>query len=228
MLNVNTLKGIIFDLDGTLIHTSINFTVMKERMISFLEDSGIPEGCLTPKQTTVVIIASCDDILRQEGRSQEEIDEVHRTLEEIMNLGELDAVQDIFEVDGVRKALQELREAGYKLAVLTRSHHAYAIEALRKIGALDLFDVILGRGETPQPKPYREALEHTAMLLGLDPVETIFVGDNHIDASSAVNADIPFIGVKTGRRGDLSWDGRFPEVLLGSVTDIPAYLHGLR
>ena len=91
-----------------------------------------------------------------------------------------------------------------------------------------MFDVILGRGETPKPKPFREALEHTAMLLGLDPVETIFVGDNHIDASSAVNAEVPFIGVKTGRRGDLSWDGRFPEVLLESVTDIPAYLHGLK
>ncbi len=228
MINVNTLKGIIFDLDGTLIHTSINFTVMKERMISFLEEKGIPEGCLTPKQTTVVIIATCDDILRKEGRAQKEIDEVHRKLEEIMNLGELEAIQDISGVDGVRDALQELREAGYKLAVLTRSHHAYAVEALRKIGALNLFTVILGRGETPKPKPYREALEHTAMLLGLDPRETIFVGDNHIDANSAVNAEVQFIGVKTGRRGDLSWDGRFPEVLLASVTDLPAYLNGLR
>ncbi len=225
---MNTLKGIIFDLDGTLIHTSINFTVMKERMISFLEEKGIPEGCLTPKQTTVVIIATCEEILREEGRSQEEIDEVHRTLEKIMNRGELEAIQDISGVDGVRDVLLELREAGYKLAVLTRSHHAYAVEALRKIGSLDLFDVILGRGETPKPKPYREALEHTAMLLGLDPRETIFVGDNHIDANSAVNAEVPFIGVKTGRRGDLSWDGRFPEVLLESVTDLTAYLNGLR
>ncbi len=224
---MNTLKGIIFDLDGTLIHTSINFTEMKERMISFLEENGIPEGCLTPKQTTVVIIATCEKILREKGILQEEIDEVNRTLEEIMNRGELDAIQDISEVDGVSDALQELREAGYKLAVLTRSHHAYAVEALRKIGALDLFDVILGRGETPKPKPYREALEHTAMLLGLDTRETIFLGDNHIDASSAVNAEVPFIGVKTGRRGDLSWDGRFPEVLLESVIDLPAYLNGL-
>ena len=227
MNNVNTLKGIIFDLDGTLIHTTINFTVMKERMISFLEENGVPEGCLTPKQTTVVIIATCENILREEGRAQEEINEVHRALEEIMNRGELEAIKDISEVDGVRNALQELREAGYKLAVLTRSHHAYAVEALRKIGAIDLFDVILGRGETPKPKPYREALEHTATLLNLDPNETIFVGDNHIDASSAVNAEVPFIGVKTGRRGDLSWDGRFPEVLLESVTDLPAYLGGL-
>jgi phosphoglycolate phosphatase len=227
MIKVNTLKGIIFDLDGTLIHTTINFTVMKERMISFLEENGVPEGCLTPKQTTVVIIATCEDILREEGRAQEEISEVHRALEEIMNRGELEAIKDISKVDGVLDALQELREAGYQLAVLTRSHHAYAVEALRKIGAFDLFDVILGRGETPKPKPYREALEHTATLLGLDPIETIFVGDNHIDATSAVNAEVPFIGVKTGRRGDLSWGGRFPEVLLESVTDLPAYIIGL-
>ena len=228
VIKMNTVKGIIFDLDGTLIHTTINFTLMKERMINFLEENGgVPQGCFTPKQTTVVIIAACDDILRENGRSQEDIDEVHRALEEIMNRGELEAIPDISEVEGVRDALHELREAGYKLAVLTRSHHAYAVKALRKIGALELFDVVLGRGETPKPKPYREALEHSAMLIGLDPLETIFVGDNHIDASSAVNAEVPFIGVKTGRRGDLSWDGRFPEVLIDSVTDLPAYLNGL-
>jgi HAD superfamily hydrolase (TIGR01549 family) len=227
-MNGKTPSGIIFDLDGTLIHTSIDFTVMKERMISFLEERGIPEGCLTPKQTTVVIIATCKEMLREDGSSQEEIDVVNRTLEEIMNHGELEAIEDISEVDGVLEALQELREAGYKLAVLTRSHHTYAVEALKKIGALHLFDIILGRGETPRPKPYREALEHTAMLLSLDPKETIFVGDNHIDADSALNAEVPFIGVKTGRRGDLSWAGRFPEVLLESVSDLPTYLHNLK
>lgn len=223
-MDVNTLKGIVFDLDGTLIHTSINFTTMKETMISVLEEMGIPEGLLTPKQTTVVIIATAEEILRKEERSQEEISDMHRALEEIMNQGELDAIPDISKVDGVQGALKDLRAAGYKLAVLTRSHHAYAVEALRKIGALDLFDVILGRGETPKPKPYPEALEHTAMLMGAELNEIVFVGDNHIDASSAENAGIPFIGVKTGRRGDLSWNKRFPDVLLESVTDIPRYM----
>jgi len=223
-MNVDTLKGIVFDLDGTLIHTTINFTTMKERMIGVLEAMGIPEGLFTPKQTTVVIIASAEEILRKEKRPQEEIDEMHKALGEIMNTGELEAIPDISEVKGVQGALKELKSAGYKLAVLTRSHHAYAVEALKKIGALDLFDLILGRGETPKPKPYPEALEHTAMLMGVKMSEIVFVGDNHIDASSAENARIPFIGVKSGRRGDLSWNNRFPEILLESVTSIPGYL----
>ena len=223
-MNVNSLKGIVFDLDGTLIHTSINFTTMKERMIGVLEEKGIPEGLFTPKQTTVVIIATAEEILRKEGRSLEEISDMQRTLENIMNQGELEAIPDISEVDGVQGALKDLRAAGYMLAVLTRSHHAYAVDALRKIGAQDLFDVILGRGETPKPKPYPEALEHTAKLLGVETSEIIFVGDNHIDAKSAAKTGIPFIGVKTGRRGDLSWGERFPDVLLESVTDIPRYL----
>ncbi|MDP6458495.1 MAG: HAD-IA family hydrolase [Candidatus Bathyarchaeota archaeon] len=223
---MNTIKGIIFDLDGTLINTSINFTVMKERMINFLEENGIPKDILTPKQTTVVIIATSEKILRENGKQQVDIDLVRQTLEEIMNQGELDAVQDISEIDGVQNALQNFRESGYKLAVLTRSHHAYAVEALTKIGAYDLFDVILGRGETPKPKPYREALEHTATLLNLNLNEIIFIGDNHIDANSAANAEVFFIGVKTGRHGDFSWDGCFPEVLLESVIDLPAYLRG--
>lgn len=226
-MDADKLKGIVFDLDGTLIHTTINFTTMKEKMIKVLEAMGVPKGLYTSNQTTVVIIAGAEELLQKEGRPQEEIDEMHRILGEIMDQGELDAIPNISEVEGVQETLRELRSMGYKLAVLTRSHHGYAVEALRKIGSLDLFDIILGRGETPKPKPYPEALEHTAMLLGVETEETIFVGDNHIDAKSAENAKVPFIGVKTGRRGDLSWAGDFPEVLLDSVTSIPGYLRTL-
>ncbi|GAG46712.1 unnamed protein product, partial [marine sediment metagenome] len=35
---VNEIKGIVFDLDGTLIHSAIDFPKMKLRMIEILED----------------------------------------------------------------------------------------------------------------------------------------------------------------------------------------------
>ncbi|MGD2142824.1 MAG: HAD family hydrolase [Candidatus Bathyarchaeota archaeon] len=221
------IKGIIFDLDGTLIHSTIDFAEMKRQMIGILEANGIPEGKLTSKQTTVMILSISESIWRDRGLPQEKWGEVMRSIETIMNQGELNAIPHIIEVEGAAEALRALKEAGYKLAILTRSHHTYAIEVLKKIGANDQFDVILGRGETPKPKPHPEALIHAAKLLGLNLSETLFVGDHHIDAECAKNAMSPFLGVKTGIRGNESWGDNTPEILLDSVKDLPGYLEKL-
>ncbi len=218
------LRGIVFDLDGTLVHSSIDFNIMKKRMIKFLVDNGIPEGFFTPNQTTVVIMALSEQFFRENGHSEKEISRLCNSLEEIMNQGELEAISDVSEIEDVQKALKSLINDRYKLAVLTRSHHTYAVKVLKKIGVFENFDLVLGRGETPKPKPYPEALEHTAKLLRLNLKEIIFVGDNHIDASSSANADVPFIGVKTGPRGDRSWGTKIPKILLNSVADLPKFL----
>ena len=217
-------KGIVFDLDGTLIHSNIDFPRMKRRMIEILEDRDIPRGMFTPKQTTVVILAEADEIWRAQGKEEAEIAEIHEALEETMNHGELEAISTVKEVEGASDALRLLKERGYMLAVLTRSHHAYAVEALKKIGAHEYFDLILGRDETRKPKPYAEALRHTSELLGLSLDEILFVGDNHIDHATAVNAECLFVGVRSGPRGDDSWAQNWPEILLEDVSDLPGYL----
>lgn len=217
-------KGIVFDLDGTLIHSNIDFPGMKRRMIEILEDRDIPRGMFTPKQTTVVILAEADEIWSAQGKEEAEIAEIQEALEETMNHGELEAILTVEEVEGASDALRLLKERGYMLAVLTRSHHAYAVEALKKIGAHKYFDLILGRDETRKPKPYAEALRHTSELLGLSLEEILFVGDNHIDHATAVNAECLFVGVRSGPRGDDSWAQNRPEILLDDVSDLPGYL----
>ena len=107
---------------------------------------------------------------------------------------------------------------------MTRSHHHYAEMALKKIGLEKEFDIIFGRGETPQPKPYAEAMIYAAKVLGLEIDEVILIGDHHLDSTCAVNAKCGFIGVATGPRGDKSWEFNKPNVILPSVADLPDYL----
>jgi phosphoglycolate phosphatase len=225
-LMTSKTKGIVFDLDGTLIHSNIDFPGMKRGMIEILEDRDIPRGMFTPKQTTVLILAEAYEIWSAQGKEEAEIAEIQEALEETMNHGELEAISTVEEVEGALDALRLLKERGYMLAVLTRSHHAYAVEALKKIKAHEYFDLILGRGETRKPKPSAEALQHTSELLGLSLEEILFVGDNHIDHATAVNAECLFVGVRSGPRGDDSWAQNRPEILLDDVSDLPGYLDG--
>jgi phosphoglycolate phosphatase len=218
------LKGIVFDLDGTLIQSKIDFPKMKRNMIGILESNGISEGVLTPTDTTVVTLEKAERMWDESGKPEEERIPVRAELNDAMNRGELEAIPLVREIEGASETIRKLKEKGYKMVILTRSHNSYAVEALRKIGALRHFDLILGRGETKKPKPYAEALRHTAELIGLELDELVFVGDHHIDAQSAVNAGCTFIGVDTGRRGRDSWQGEQPETLLGSIKDLPEYL----
>ncbi len=224
------LKGIIFDLDSTLIQAHIDFMEMKKHMIKLLEEHGHPEGELSPTdQTTVQIMECAREAWDQDEKPLTECQTITETIEEIMNRGELDAVVNLSEIEGAYQAIFRLKEKGLKLAVLTRSHHEYALQALDKIKALDHFDVVLGRNETPEPKPYKGAIDHTLKLIGLDRDEVAMIGDHQIDRDSATNSGIMFIGVATGRRGLKAWiDGTPPEHFLPSVKELPGYLeeHG--
>gem|GEM_PF-614747 len=223
------LKGIIFDLDSTLIQAKIDFVEMKKHMIKVLEENGHPKDTLSPTdQTTVKIMECAKEAWDENGKTSAECAEIEAAIEEIMNKGELNAVVNLVEIDGTSEAIQKLKERGLKLAILTRSHHTYAIQALEKISLIKKFDVILGRGETPEPKPYKGAIDHTLKLLDLGPGDVAMIGDHQIDRDSAINSGTMFIGVNTGRRGLKSWtDEKPPEHFLESVKVLPEYLDSL-
>ena len=223
----NVIKGVVFDLDGTLIHSSIDFPKMKRHMIDILEANGVPQGLLTTKDMNVEIFEKAERAWDEKGKPESERIGVRAQLEEAMNLGEIEAIATVEQVEEATETVRTLKERGYKLAILTRSHHAYAVEALKKIGAYEYFDLIIGRNEAPKPKPYAEAMKHTAELMGVRLDEVVLVGDHRLDMMSAANAGCLFVGVCTGRRGDESWGGQKPEVLFDSISDVPSYLEDL-
>ena len=218
------IKGVVFDLDGTLIHSSIDFRKMKQRMVDYLISKGADPQGLSPRDLNVVIINKGRNLLRERGLTEEEIKGIIDHLQEIMNEVEMESVSETRPVEGAEEALRSLREMGYKIAVLTRGHHNYAVETLRRTGLLPYLDLILGRGETPRPKPYPEALEHTAQLLNLKPEELILVGDHPIDSTCAKNAKVHFIGVLTGAATPETWREAGCTEIIEGVWELPQYL----
>ncbi len=223
------LKGIIFDLDSTLIQAKIDFVEMKKHMIKLLEENGHPKDTLSPTdQTTVQIMECAKEAWDANGKTYDECADIEARIEEYMNKGEMDAIVNLGEIVGTSESIKKLKERGLKLAILTRSHHAYAIQALKKIKLIEEFDVVLGRGETPEPKPYKGAIDHTLKLLNLGPDDAVMIGDHQIDRDSATNSGTMFIGVNTGRRGLKSWtDQKPPEHFIESVKELPDYLDSL-
>lgn len=221
-----TIKGIVFDLDSTLVDSHVDFAKMKQKIIRYLEENGHPKDTLSPTaQTTVQIMEEAEKNWALQGKTEMQKQRMRDKITEYMDQGELEAIETLTEIPGAKQAVAQLKAQGYQLAILTRSHNLYAVRALEKTDMTHLFSLILGRGETPQPKPYKEALEHTVKLMGLGIEEVVMIGDHQIDRDSATNSGCSFIGVATGHRGLKSWaDEKPPEVLLGSVAELPAYI----
>ena len=217
-------KGIVFDLDGTLVNSEVDFVKMKRNMIAVIEEHGAPKGVLTPQMTTVVILEHAKKYWEEQRKTESEKKWLDDEMTRLMDQGELEAVETLTAITGANEAVHKLKKMGYRLAILTRSHHEYAVKALEKTGMIGDFEVILGRGETPRPKPYAEAMIHAAELMKLGLGEVFLVGDHHIDATCALNAKCHFIGVATGPRPERAWEVNKPETILPSVADLPAYL----
>ncbi len=224
------IKAIVFDLDSTLIESSVDFPKMKKNMIKELEKNGYPKDKLSPTdQTTVQILEAAEKFWEKTDKPIEGRQKLREKMDYYMNQGEIESIKNLKEILGASEAIKKINRMGYKMAILTRGHHDYAELALEKISIKDEFDLILGRGETPKPKPYPEALLYTVEKLGVDISETVMVGDHQIDSDSASSSGCDFIGVATGRRGIRSWANETPPpVLLESVKELPEYLESLK
>jgi len=218
------VKGVVFDLDGTLIRSSVDFKAMKRRMIEILARYGVPRELLGTDKTTVENLRRAERIWDEMGVDQEVRRKALREVEEVMNEAELEALPTVEAIEGVREALEKLRGKGLKLAVLTRGHQTYAVEALRRAGLLELIDVILTRDTVRKPKPDPEALLEAAERLGLGIDEIIFVGDHPMDSACAEGASVRFIAVLTGWMGEDEWRAVGVSEVVESVSTLPEYL----
>jgi N-acetyl-D-muramate 6-phosphate phosphatase len=83
--------------------------------------------------------------------------------------------------DGVEALLDVLADAGLAMAVVTNKVEALARPVLEQAGWQQRFDCLVAGDSTPRSKPHPDPVLEACRQLGIDPVETIFIGDDHRD-----------------------------------------------
>jgi len=92
---------------------------------------------------------------------------------------------------GIPEALVRLKEAGWKLGVVSNCRGDIVRRILESHGLLSLFDAVLGEEDIPAPKPDPRGLLTAAERLGALPQECWYVGDSEPDLQAALGAGIP-------------------------------------
>ncbi len=211
------VSGILFNFDGTLIQSSINFKEMKSEIISLLGSLGATVNGLTPEKATVEIVDEGIKRLRLKGRN----DEFMFKVEKIMDSFELKGVNNAKVIPGIQESLRKLKERNYKLAIITRSCKEYTKKVLERTGLSNFIDLSLSRDEVENPKPSAEHLLKALENLNLKPEEALMVGDHKLDYISAKKAGVKFIGVLTGFSSEKELREAGVELIIESVASLP-------
>ncbi len=221
------LRGIVFDLDDTLVQSTVDYERFKMLIIRRIASKGDDPSQYSPDEGIVGLVDKFAERMRSCGWSEAQVTASLEEFEEIMDGVELERVHDTGELKGAREVLEYLRSRDIRVGILTRGCQKYAEEALRLTGLREFVQVIecrnTGMPAKPNPRPYWHLVEQ----LGLRPEQTIFVGDHFIDATCAARAGVPFVGVLTGSLDEQTLREAGSVEVFGSVSAMLPWLKGL-
>jgi HAD superfamily hydrolase (TIGR01509 family) len=161
-----SIKGIIFDMDGTITECDVNFeAIRREANIPNVPILEYMEGLEEPKRGEVLAVLERHEA-RAAGTSRLR--------------------------EGVVEIMGQLKKQGIKTALLTRNSRRSVETILRRHNLK--FDVIVSRDDAP-PKPSPQPVLLISTKLGLKPGELLVVGDFHFDiqAGKAAGARTAFL-----------------------------------
>ncbi|MGE5379322.1 MAG: HAD family hydrolase [Candidatus Saccharibacteria bacterium] len=219
------LKAVVFDLDDTLIHTTVDFRKLRVWLFKELLSRGIPPSEIDVSDTVVNNVERASAFLRSQHRGDEE-DDLRWTVGRLMDQAEMEKVSETRPVEGAKACIDALKAHGVKMGILTRGSRAYAIAALRYAGLDGRLNILICRDDHPEAeaKPNGVAMKRIAALLGTDPQECLLVGDHLIDLTCARSSSSPFVGVLTGSFKRQDWESKGCGSVIDSVADLPALL----
>lgn len=101
--------------------------------------------------------------------------------------------------DGVPELIAALRERGVKTAVVSNKVD-FAVRQLAEDYFPGLFDIAVGEREGVRRKPAPDSVNEVMRTLDIPRGRTVYIGDSDVDADTAANAGVDFVGVEWGFR----------------------------
>lgn len=161
------IRGVIFDLDGTLIHLPINYEALFQKFQKIM------------KTTKVTPLVQTMAVLDQKTRSE---------VYEVWTQAELEALPDLKMNSEGMKLYQKF--SGKPLALVTMQGKKVVGEILSSLKLS--FDVVLTREESLHRA---EQIEVAVAKLGLKPKDILMIGDRENDKTSSEKIGCQFLMV---------------------------------
>jgi phosphoglycolate phosphatase len=236
---------IIFDKDGTLIDFTATWVPLIRKRVAFLlkilgrdgeleafllRSWGIdplsgridPRGpCPVSPRSDEIIIGTM--ALYQKGYPWDEAKQwVAQAFDEADADG--DWREKVVPIKGIQTFLSQMKEYGFHTALATNDERKDTEAILNHLGIGGLFDTILCAGEVNLPKPHPETILTICRQLGIDPKETVMVGDSVADMTTGKRAGVALtIGILEGGVTPREELEKVADLVVNSIRDLNFY-----
>lgn len=189
-------KLVIFDLDGTLLDTiedlanSVNYALAQHHFPTHAEEAYrffIGNG----------VNKLLERALPEKNRSA---DMVSMLKVDFMKHYFAHAEERTRPYPGITELISTLSEQGFQLAVASNKVHDATVQLVQKFFSEITFTAVLGQREGFPVKPNPTILDEIIEKAGVEKNEVLYVGDSGVDAATAYNAKVRFVGVLWGFR----------------------------
>jgi phosphoglycolate phosphatase len=216
-LRTPDLRAFLFDLDGTLVRTPIDFAGMKRSVLDLARGYGLDPAALE-RYDILGIIEAAERELENTPLPPPFRSEAERALTRY----ELEAADVAEEIPGAVSALSGLKALGLPVGIVTRNCRAAVGRALGRVALPH--DLLLTRDDVPRVKPHPDHLLEAARRLGADPHRCAMVGDHPMDVRAARAAGMLAIGVQTRDPSPEAFRADPPDLLLPGVGDLLSWM----
>jgi phosphoglycolate phosphatase len=214
------VRVLIFDLDGTLIDSKLDLALSVNAALVHLGREPI-----THERIYGYVGNGAPTLLRRalgEGMSDADVE---HGLAYFLDYYRAHMLDNTVTYPGVREGLEQLVDR--QMAVLTNKPVRFSKAILEGLDLARYFRYVYGGNSFERKKPDPMGTQVLLRDLGAAPAEAMVVGDSEVDIRTARNAGTWACGVTYGLGSARLAEYR-PDLLVDSLTELPAYLDGTR
>jgi phosphoglycolate phosphatase len=208
------VAAVLFDLDGTLVETRIDFDGMRREVLRLAEEAGV---AAEPWAGLDVL-----GILDRVAAAAPDPAALRAAAEEALTAIELEACPGAREMAGAGELLRSLDAAGIRVGIVTRNCRRAVEQVLARIPLPHA--VLLTRNEVARVKPDPQHLWQAAEALGVPAARTVMVGDHRMDVRAGRAAGMATVGLLTPGHPDDYFAPEAPDLVLRNLRELAAWI----
>ena len=211
------IKACIFDLDGTLTNTldSLEYSVNET-----MKEIGMPQ--ITKEQCRQFVGDGAKVLLERtlKAGGDTQLCHLEEAVEAYARIFDANCMYKVAPYEGIPQLLQQLKEKGIRLAVLSNKPDRQAVHVVEEVFGKELFDHVQGQKDGVPKKPDPTAALMIARSFGVLPEEATYIGDSEVDLATGHAAKMHTIGVTWGFRGKEVLEDAGAELIVNSPKEI--------
>ena len=190
-----TNPAVLFDFDGTLV-PNLDLTDMRRQIAAMAKAAGVPDSVYDGLYIVEIIEASQAWLSDQDTALASSAEAYAAASHQRINDIEMQAASNTVPFTAVRQVLNQLRNKGYRLGIVTRNCRAAVLTMFPDMD--EYVDCLHARDDVVHLKPDPRHLQDNLDALGAEASLSVMVGDGALDMQAGQALGMRCVGVLTG------------------------------